>query len=110
MGCPYEGDVNPEKVNYVAEKLYNMGCYEISLGDTIGVGTPEKTHKLFQAIKNIPKENLAAHFHDTYDKAIENLLAALEVNYYSNHIPMLFIGKYRNYRFLCCWIRRMPLC
>jgi len=92
MGCPYEGEIAPEKVNYVAEKLYEMGiffnranliirkgCYEISLGDTIGVGTPEKTHKLFQAIKNIPKESLAAHFHDTYDKAIENLLAALEV-------------------------------
>jgi len=78
LGCPYEGDIAPEKVNYVAEKLYEMGCYEISLGDTIGVGTPEKTHKLFQTIKNIPKENLAAHFHDTYDKAIENLLAALE--------------------------------
>jgi len=78
MGCPYEGDVAPEKVNWVAEKLYEMGCYEISLGDTIGVGTPEKTHKLFQAIKNIPKEKLAAHFHDTYDKAVENLLAALE--------------------------------
>jgi len=56
-----------------------LGCYEISLGDTIGVGTPEKTHKLFQAIKGIPKERLAAHFHDTYDRAIENLLAALEV-------------------------------
>ena len=59
----------------------SIGCYEISLGDTIGVGTPEKTHKLFQAIKNIPKERLAAHFHDTYDKAIQNLLAALEVNF-----------------------------
>jgi hydroxymethylglutaryl-CoA lyase len=78
MGCPYEGDVDPEKVNLVAERLYQMGCYEISLGDTIGVGTPEKTHKMFRAIKNIPKENLAAHFHDTYDKAVENLMAALE--------------------------------
>ena len=58
-----------------------LGCYEISLGDTIGVGPPEKTHKLFQAIKNIPKEHLAAHFHDTYDRAIENLMAALEVNW-----------------------------
>lgn len=67
------------QISRVKFTLINTGCYEISLGDTIGVGTPEKTHKLFQAIKNIPKENLAAHFHDTYDKAIENLLAALEV-------------------------------
>jgi hydroxymethylglutaryl-CoA lyase len=79
MGCPYEGDVDPKKVNLVAEQLYQMGCYEISLGDTIGIGTPEKTHKMFQAIKNIPKEHLAAHFHDTYDRAVENILAALEV-------------------------------
>lgn len=63
--------------------LYTLlGCYEISLGDTIGVGTPEKTHKMIQAIKNIPKEKLAAHFHDTYDKACDNLMAALEVRIY----------------------------
>ena len=61
---------------------HNLGCYEISLGDTIGVGTPEKTHKMLQAIKNIPKDKLAAHFHDTYDKACSNLMAALEVHYF----------------------------
>jgi len=54
-----------------------MGCYEISLGDTIGIGTPEKTEALFNAMTNIPKEKLAAHFHDTYDMAIPNLLVAL---------------------------------
>jgi len=78
MGCPYEGEIDPAKVNYVSQKLYDMGCYEISLGDTIGVGTPEKTRKLFQAITGIPKEKLAAHFHDTFDRAIDNLLVALE--------------------------------
>lgn len=57
----------------------NLGCYEISLGDTIGTGTPEKTKKMLDAIKNIPRENLAAHFHDTYERALENILVALEV-------------------------------
>ncbi|KRX00174.1 hypothetical protein PPERSA_10673 [Pseudocohnilembus persalinus] len=76
MGCPYDGDVNPEKVKFVSDKLFEMGCYEVSLGDTIGVGTPEKTQKLFNVFPH--RENLAAHFHDTYDKAIPNLLVALE--------------------------------
>ena len=79
MGCPYEGDIKPERVNYVAQKLFDMGCYEISLGDTIGVGTPEKTREMLREIKNIPRELIAAHFHDTFDKAIENLLVAIEV-------------------------------
>jgi len=76
MGCPYEGDVDPQKVAEVTRKLFDMGCYEISLGDTIGVGTMEKTAAMLEAI-DVPVENLAAHFHNTYDRAIENLTVAL---------------------------------
>ncbi|KAL4481154.1 hypothetical protein ABPG72_015109 [Tetrahymena utriculariae] len=79
MGCPYQGDVDPEKVAEVSKILYDMGCYEISLGDTIGIGTPEKTDKMLAAVKKqVPVEKLAAHFHDTFDKAISNILVALE--------------------------------
>lgn len=63
-------------VNYVAKKLYDMGCYEISLGDTIGIGTMEQTSVLFDTV-DLPWEKLAAHFHNTYDRAIENLVIAL---------------------------------
>ena len=59
----------------VSQKLFKMGCYEISLGDTIGIGHPELTHKLFDAVK-LPKEVLAAHFHNTYGRAIPNLFVA----------------------------------
>lgn len=76
MGCPYEGDVDPAKVNYVANKLIEMGCYEVSLGDTIGAGNAEKTHLLFQNL-SVPINLIAAHFHDTNDTAIENILVAL---------------------------------
>ena len=77
MGCPYEGEIDPVKVNTVAEKLLDMGCYEISLGDTIGIGTPEQTYKMMSAIDRIPVDKLAAHFHNTYDRAIPNLIVAL---------------------------------
>ena len=76
MGCPYEGDIDPKIVNDVTNRLLDMGCYEVSLGDTIGVGTPEKTHNLFQNL-TANTDNLAAHFHDTGNKAIENILIAL---------------------------------
>lgn len=76
MGCPYEGEVDPKQVDYVAQKLLEMGCYEISLGDTIGAGTVEKTHLLFNTL-SVPIEKIAAHFHDTNDTAVENILAAL---------------------------------
>lgn len=78
MGCPYEGPISPTKVDEVAGAMYQMGCYEISLGDTIGIGTPELTRALFDGVKSVPRDKLAAHFHDTYDRAIENLLVALE--------------------------------
>ena len=78
MGCPYEGDIDPQKVAWVSGKLFELGCYEVSLGDTIGIGTPEKTQKLIDAHRDFDKSKLAVHFHDTYDRAIENLLVALE--------------------------------
>jgi len=79
LGCPYEGDIAPEAVARVAKILYGMGCAEISLGDTIGIGTPEKTHAMLQAIKKeVPAHALAVHFHDTYGRALDNIKAALE--------------------------------
>eukprot|EP00163_Fabomonas_tropica_P000562 TRINITY_DN10367_c0_g3_i1.p1 TRINITY_DN10367_c0_g3~~TRINITY_DN10367_c0_g3_i1.p1 ORF type:complete len:303 (+),score=38.12 TRINITY_DN10367_c0_g3_i1:135-1043(+) len=79
LGCPYEGDIQPEQVATVAKALYDMGCYEISLGDTIGVGTPLKAKKMLEAVaRHIPVERLAAHFHDTYGQALANLYAVVE--------------------------------
>lgn len=80
LGCPYEGDIAPEKVAEVAKALYDMGCYEISLGDTIGTGTPAKAQAMIEAVaKHVPIEKLAAHFHDTYGQALANLLAVLQM-------------------------------
>ncbi|TFJ84321.1 hypothetical protein NSK_004312 [Nannochloropsis salina CCMP1776] len=79
LGCPYEGKVAPEKVAKVARALYDMGCYEISLGDTIGTGTPGSTRAMLLATKAfIPSEHLAVHFHDTYGQALANILTALQ--------------------------------
>lgn len=78
LGCPYEGDIANDKVLHVASELLAMGCYEISLGDTIGVGTPTKTKRLLETLQNtIPIEQLAVHFHDTYGQALANIYAAL---------------------------------
>jgi hydroxymethylglutaryl-CoA lyase len=80
VGCPYEGDIAPEQVAVVAEKLFNMGCYEISLGDTIGVGTPASVIKMLHAVNaRVPMANLAVHFHDTYGQALTNIYAALQL-------------------------------
>ncbi|WP_417820654.1 hydroxymethylglutaryl-CoA lyase [Terasakiella sp.] len=80
VGCPYEGDIAPEKVADVAAKLYEMGCYEISLGDTVGVGTPGKVQDMLKAVSAVvPMEKLAVHFHDTYGQALANIYAALEM-------------------------------
>ncbi|MDT8442922.1 MAG: hydroxymethylglutaryl-CoA lyase [Desulfuromonadales bacterium] len=79
LGCPYEGDVSPVRVAGVAERLRAMGCYEISLGDTIGVGTAGKVETMLQAVAaNMPMEQLAVHFHDTYGQALANILTALQ--------------------------------
>ncbi|ELU10662.1 hypothetical protein CAPTEDRAFT_201585 [Capitella teleta] len=79
MGCPYDGDIRPSVVADVADQLWQMGCYEISLGDTIGVGTPYKAKiVLEQTSRNIPVLSLAAHFHNTYGQALANVYALLE--------------------------------
>ncbi len=80
LGCPYEGDVPPAAVARVARALHDMGCAEISLGDTIGVGTPAKARTMVEAVASeVPLDRLAAHFHDTYGQALANLLAVLEL-------------------------------
>ncbi|MDE8602165.1 hydroxymethylglutaryl-CoA lyase [Marinomonas sp. RSW2] len=79
MGCPYQGDVSPAQVAQVARQLLAMGCYEISLGDTIGVGTPLQAKRMLEAVRQyVPLEQIAVHFHDTYGQAIANLYAVLE--------------------------------
>lgn len=79
LGCPYQGDVPLADVVRVARALYEMGCYEISLGDTIGVGTPAKAKAMLLAVaQEVPIHALAVHFHDTYGQALANILACLE--------------------------------
>jgi len=79
LGCPFQGEVEVSKVVQVSKRLKDMGCYEISLGDTIGVGTPLKTKFLIDALANeIDINHLAVHFHDTYGQALANILASLE--------------------------------
>jgi hydroxymethylglutaryl-CoA lyase len=80
LGCPYEGEIAPAKVAEVAHALHSMGCYEISLGDTIGVGTPGKTRAMIEACaREVPIERLAGHYHDTYGQALANIYASLEL-------------------------------
>lgn len=79
LGCPYEGEVKPQAVVEIARTLWDLGCYEISLGDTIGVGTPTKARHLLRAVAaEVPMEKLAMHFHDTYGQALANLYADIE--------------------------------
>ena len=79
LGCPYQGDVPVGDVVRVARRLYELGCYEISLGDTIGVGTPVKARAMLHAVaQEVPIGALAVHFHDTYGQALANILACLE--------------------------------
>jgi hydroxymethylglutaryl-CoA lyase len=80
LGCPYQGTIAPAAVAEVAEALHGMGCYEVSLGDTIGVGTPGATRDMIEAVaRRVPLAALAGHFHDTYGMAIANISAALEM-------------------------------
>jgi len=79
LGCPYEGEIDPAAVLDVTAQLFELGCSEVSIGDTIGVGTLASTRNLFsQLVKQFPARQLAAHFHDTYGQALVNLTAALE--------------------------------
>jgi hydroxymethylglutaryl-CoA lyase len=78
LGCPYDGNVPPEQVASVARELYAMGCYEVSLGDTIGAGTAGATRHLFNVVgREVPRNLLAGHFHDTYGQALANIYASL---------------------------------
>ncbi|XP_073529243.1 3-hydroxymethyl-3-methylglutaryl-CoA lyase, cytoplasmic isoform X2 [Phyllobates terribilis] len=80
IGCPYEGSIEAHKVAEVSKRLYSMGCYEISLGDTIGVGTPGSIRKMLEAVmKEIPIHALAVHCHDTYGQALANILTAMQM-------------------------------
>ena len=79
LGCPYDGEVKPQAVVDVAKTLFDLGCYEISLGDTIGVGTPVNARQLLRTVAGeVPMANLAMHFHDTYGQALANLYAGME--------------------------------
>jgi hydroxymethylglutaryl-CoA lyase len=79
LGCPYEGEIKPQAVVDVAQSLWDLGCYEVSLGDTIGVGTPAKFRQLLRAVAGVvPMAKLAMHFHDTYGQALANLYAGME--------------------------------
>jgi hydroxymethylglutaryl-CoA lyase len=80
LGCPYEGEVRAEAVAEVARRLFDMGCYEISMGDTVGAGTPAKTRRMIEAVaRHVPVEKQAGHFHDTFGQACANILASLEM-------------------------------
>jgi len=79
LGCPYEEAVDPDRVADVAARLFEAGCYEVSLGDTIGVGTPNRTKALIATVaERVPAKHLAGHFHDTYGQALANIYAAME--------------------------------
>jgi hydroxymethylglutaryl-CoA lyase len=80
LGCPYQGDVAPLAVAEVAKALYEMGCYEVSLGDTIGTGTPEKTKTMIDTVaRHVPIKKLAGHYHDTFGMAVANIYASLQM-------------------------------
>jgi len=93
LGCPYEGEVKPERVAGVAAALYEMGCYEVSLGDTIGTGTPGKTRAMIEACaKRVPREKLAGHYHDTYGQALANIYASLEMGVHTFDASVAGLG------------------
>ncbi|KEQ19610.1 hydroxymethylglutaryl-CoA lyase [Endozoicomonas numazuensis] len=79
ISCPYDGETTPQQVAEVTKALYQMGCYEVSLGDTVGTGTPLRVKKVLEACnRNVPMEHLAAHYHNTYGQALANIYASLE--------------------------------
>ena len=79
LGCPFDGEIKPQAVVDAAKILWDLGCYEVSLGDTIGVGTPKKARELLRAVAgHVPMAHLAMHFHDTYGQALANLYAGME--------------------------------
>ena len=117
VGCPYAGIVNPCAVAKVTESLLSLGCYEISLGDTIGVGTPGSISRMLKEVLHVAKcDQLAIHCHDTYGQALSNILTSLDFGMI-NMIVELFVNNnyvfsYRNLcgRLVSVRIRRMPIC
>lgn len=80
VGCPYEGEIEPDKAAWVANQLLQMGCYEVSMGDTIGVGNPASVTRMLEAcLQYMPSDKLAVHLHDTYGQALANIYAALQL-------------------------------
>ncbi|HWI39526.1 MAG TPA: hydroxymethylglutaryl-CoA lyase [Burkholderiales bacterium] len=93
LGCPYEGDVPAAQVAKVAKALYDMGCYEVSLGDTIGTGTPAKTKAMIEACAaEVPMAKLAGHYHDTYGQALANIYASLELGVHTFDASVAGLG------------------
>src|SRR4029079_14185118 len=93
LGCPYEGEIAPSAVREVAAALRAMGCYEISLGDTIGTGTPGITRSLIATVAEaVPVDTLAGHFHDTYGQAIANVYAAMEAGIATSDASLRALG------------------
>lgn len=92
LGCPYDGEVHTAQVASVARELYAMGCYEVSLGDTLGIGTAGKTRAMFEVVgRDIPRDRLAGHFHDTYGQALANIYASLleDINVFDSSVAGL---------------------
>lgn len=131
LGCPYEGFISPQKVADVTERLLRMGCYEISLGDTIGVGTPASTRAMLASVlERTPLEKLAVHFHNTYGQALANIYVSLEVNgVFFFPLPSALVLQWKFTKLIdfvifhlecadgcaCCgllswWTGRMPIC
>ena len=93
LGCPYEGEVPAAQVARVAKALYDMGCYEVSLGDTIGTGTPAKTKAMIEACAaEVPMAKLAGHYHDTYGQALANIYASLELGVHTFDASVAGLG------------------
>ncbi|MCS6766495.1 MAG: hydroxymethylglutaryl-CoA lyase [Candidatus Protistobacter heckmanni] len=93
LGCPFEGEIAPAAVAQLTARLRDLGCDEIDIADTIGVGTPAKTQRAFEAaIREFPLERLSGHFHDTYGQALANILAALEMGVSIFHSSVAGLG------------------
>jgi hydroxymethylglutaryl-CoA lyase len=93
LGCPYEGDIDPAKVANVVQRMADLGCDEIDIADTIGVGTPGKVQTVFEKVsQKFPIASLSGHFHDTYGQSLANIYAALEVGVSTFHSSVAGLG------------------
>ncbi len=108
LGCPYEGGIAPVAVARVAKTLVDMGCYEVSLGDTIGVGNPRSTSEMLAAVltAGVPSQKIAVHFHDTYGQALANILQALShgISVVDRYLFFLFHFNFGSQSPLCLFV------